>query len=74
MSIQRIREFYNVPAKRGMRVVVDGKPGVIVGSRSDSMHLNVRFDGIDYPLPVHPTWRVEYDVPTSHSNRPEATE
>jgi len=51
-----IRFYYDVPAWPGRRVVVDGKPGVIVGGRD--AYLLVRFaDGV---MPCHPTWRVEY--------------
>ncbi len=62
MSMQRIREYYNVPARRGMRITMDGQPGVIVASDPTSMHLRVRFDGQRHSLRVHPTWRVEYQT------------
>ena len=50
MGMKWVREYYGVPAKRGMRVRVDGRPGVIT---SATHHIFVR-------LYCHPTWRVEY--------------
>jgi hypothetical protein len=58
VSLGYIRDYYQVPAKRFGRVVVDGKPGVIVGARAAS--LSVRFDGERHTTPAHPTWRVTY--------------
>lgn len=40
----RIRDYYGVPAKRGMRIIMNGTLGVIVGASRTSMHLRVRFD------------------------------
>lgn len=53
-----IRSYYGVPAKKGGKVVFDGKPGVITGYRNAS--LLVRLDGEKHSVPVHPTWRMEY--------------
>ncbi|MDT0305085.1 hypothetical protein [Streptomonospora wellingtoniae] len=58
MSAAYVRRTYSVPAKRGMRVTVDGQPGVITSFRGGQ--LNVRLDGQRHPVPAHPTWRVEY--------------
>ena len=67
MSMDYIRRTYNVPAKRGGRVIytdANGKawPGVITAARSG--RLLVRLDD---NLPrsrarakLHPTWQVEY--------------
>ena len=60
MTIKQIREWRNVPAKRGQRVRVDGCPGVITGTRSG--YLQVRFDGMKHSRSCHPTWRFEYEV------------
>ena len=60
MSAERIRQQYNVPAKRGMRITVDGIPGVIVGFDRESLRLRVRLQGIKGIQSAHPTWRVEY--------------
>lgn len=61
-----LRADRNVPARRGMRVVVDGSPGQITSARGG--FLWVRFDaGPRRSLPCHPTWRVEYIVPKGES-------
>lgn len=57
-SAEYVRRYYGVPAKRGMKVAVDGNPGRITGFRD--AHLLVRFDGDRHPSPCHPTWRVDY--------------
>ena len=57
-SFDYIRRTYKVPAARGVRVTVDGRPGVITSGKGG--YVMVRFDGQKRPLPCHPTWRVEY--------------
>jgi hypothetical protein len=52
-----VRRTYGVPARRGLRVTVDGKPGVITRA---THYVFVRFDGTDYSRACHPTWRVDY--------------
>jgi hypothetical protein len=68
MSLQYIRDCYNVPAKRGGRISFRGNDGdndpcepmegVIVGARN--AYLRVRFDGSPRIVSLHPTWMVEY--------------
>lgn len=58
MSAVYVRRYYGVPAKRGMRVTVDGHPGTIASFRS--AYIMVRFDGHKNSKPCHPTWRVTY--------------
>lgn len=58
MTIIAIRKARNVPARRGMRCRVDGKPGVITSARGG--YINVKFDGESFTRPCHPTWRFEY--------------
>lgn len=53
-----IRRRYGVPAKRGLRVVVNGKPGVITATHNQ--YLRVRFDGQRHSVNCHPTWRFDY--------------
>ena len=69
MSAQYVRDYYNVPAKRGMRVTVDGRSGVITGFRNQ--YILVRFDL--YPRSgtwaCHPTWRVTYHLPDGQEDR-----
>lgn len=62
MSAEYVRAYYGVPAKRGMRIVADGKPGKIVGF--DGAHLRVRLDGETHIGNWHPTWRIEYPEAT----------
>lgn len=65
MSASYVRDYYRVPAKRGMRVTVDGKPGRIV--RFPYASLGVRFDGEKFTTPCHPTWRVDYHTTQKES-------
>ena len=58
MTAKYVRDYYGVPAKRGMRIVVDGIPGTIVGF--DDARLRVRLQGVKGIQSAHPTWRVEY--------------
>lgn len=73
MSMQSIRDRYRVPAKRGGRVVVDGRPATITGASRTAEHLMVRLD--DDPRrthPIHPTWHVEYLLePNTGESHPE---
>lgn len=59
-SLDYVRSYYGVPAKRGMRVEVDGKPGRITGG--DGQYLRVRFDGDKRSVRCHPLWRVHYFI------------
>lgn len=58
MSADYVRRTYGVPEKRGGRVVVDGRDGVITSFHD--RRLMVRFDGEPRPVPAHPTWCVRY--------------
>lgn len=53
-----VRHYYKVPAYLDGRVVMDSRPGVIVGF--DGARLLVRFDDSPVTRHVHPTWRVDY--------------
>ena len=57
MSANYIRSTYGVPAKRGMRITIDGRPARIVGF---DHRLRIRFDGERITRSAHPTWRVDY--------------
>lgn len=58
-GMAQVRASRKVPARRGMRVVVDGNPGRIASSNGG--YIFVRFDERPgYSMPCHPTWRVEY--------------
>lgn len=58
MSLEWIRQQYNVPAWKGRGIEFDGKPGRIVGANGP--HLRVRIEGYRYPVTCHPTWRIKY--------------
>ena len=58
MSMAYIRDHYDVPAKRGMEVVAQGRNGRIVGSRG--AYLRIKVDGEKNILSFHPTWKMEY--------------
>jgi hypothetical protein len=58
MSAAYVRGYYKVPAKRGGRVIADGKPGVIVGF--SGQYIRVRLDGEKVARSWHPVWRMEY--------------
>lgn len=60
MSFEYINKSYGVNACVGRRVIVDGEPGIIVGTKN--AHIKVNFDNTkasDYSY-CHPVWRVEY--------------
>ena len=59
MSAEYARRYYGVPAKRGMRVTVEGQPGVIVSF--PGQYIGVRFDGEKITSRCHPTWEVNYE-------------
>lgn len=66
MTMQWIRDYYGVPAKRGGRVEYtpcEGSKdsprfGMIIGVSGP--HLKVRLDGDKNALPYHPTWQLRY--------------
>jgi hypothetical protein len=58
MAFAYIRDRYKVPARRGVRVLYKGRPGVITGCRG--CYIKVRLDGESESGIYHPTWRIEY--------------
>ena len=75
MAMKYIRDTYNVPAKRGGRIVLvlptasnDVRlHGTIIGSSGP--YLRVRFDDKTRGVGnVHPTWHVEYTEPNGVTN------
>lgn len=69
MSMQRIREAYGVPAKRGMVVKLLGEPHVILSASRSALHLMLRPVAGGPRYPAHPTWQIEYpDVEQSQSS------
>jgi hypothetical protein len=67
MSLEYIRMYYGVQAKRGDRVEYtgDGTPklGTISGARG--AHLRIRLDGERRTGLYHPTWEIRY-LPAEH--------
>lgn len=53
-----VRNYFKVPAHLQAAVTVDGDPGTIVGF--SGAYLMVLFEDAVLPVPVHPTWHVEY--------------
>lgn len=58
LSFEYVRRYYGVPAKRGCRVVWDGKPGRLTSGNGH--YVRVLLDGERRPRIVHPTWHMEY--------------
>lgn len=60
MAYEYIRKYYGVNPQVGQRVrVPDGKIGIIQPVEGDPQYLDVRFNGQQHTVPVHPT-DVEY--------------
>lgn len=55
-----VREMYGVPARKDMRVVMDGHEGRIVAG--DGARLLILREGDDQPVSVHPCWRMHYII------------
>ncbi len=57
-----IRKYYNVPAKRGGRIIYKGsgvpKKGTIKSARKG--YLRVLLDGCKHLILLHPTWEIIY--------------
>lgn len=70
MSLAYIRQAYKVPAQEGGRILYTGDPagpraGTIMGAEGG--HLSVELEGDLFPVPLHPTWEVEY-LPSGQTN------
>jgi hypothetical protein len=57
-SFDYVRRYYGVPAGRGVRVTVEGRPGRITSGNGH--YIRVLFDGERRPRICHPTWEVVY--------------
>ncbi len=60
MDFQYVRSTYGVPAEAGRRIVMDGKPGIIVEDRGHHLGVNFDADPIGRIVSVHPTWEMQY--------------
>lgn len=72
MSMQYVRDYYRVPAKRGGRIRYTGdrepRLGTITSARGGS--LRIRLDGEKHAAPYHPTWELEYLTPADREDQP----
>jgi hypothetical protein len=59
-ALQYVRDYYQVPAYKGVRVNVYGKSGVIVGG--DGPYICVKVDGEKRTGNYHPTDGVTYQI------------
>lgn len=68
MSLDYIRRYYGVPAFEGTEITYtwphgERRSGVIVGAYEGAAYLLVSLpDLYDEPVPMHPTWEIEYPV------------
>lgn len=60
MACEYVRNVYNVPAEIGVRVVVNGKPGIIAADRGNYIGVNFDSDKPGVIKNAHPTWEVQY--------------
>ena len=58
MTLKYIRDYYGVPAERGMRVVADGRRAEIRGAKDQ--YLLLRCEDDEKLSVWHPTWRMVY--------------
>jgi hypothetical protein len=61
-EMESLRRYYNVPAKRGARVICTWprpRPGTIMSAREHKLY--IRFDDTGRREgPYHPTWEMQY--------------
>jgi hypothetical protein len=68
VSLEYIRQYYGVAAFKGTEIVYTGERGkrhvgVIVGAWEGYAYLLVSMPTLwDEPVPMHPTWEIEYPV------------
>jgi hypothetical protein len=56
--LQYVRDYYGVPAYKGVKVEAYGKPGVIAGG--EGPHVLIKLDGEKHARPYHPTDGITY--------------
>jgi len=61
-SLEYVRNYYKVPAKKGGRVVAYGKPGVITGGQGQ--YVLIKLDTLKHANPYHPTDGIVYEDST----------
>ena len=60
LNFDYIKKYYGVPACRGLRVLIDGKPGIIAESMGCYIGVLMDSDKPNNIMPYHPTSKVEY--------------
>lgn len=55
-----IRNYYNVPAKRGGRIFYEHKQKYGTIKSASGAYLKIQLDGEKEILPYHPTWKIKY--------------
>jgi hypothetical protein len=77
MSLEYIRQHYGVPAYEGTEITYtwphgQRHGGTIVGAADNgNAHLMVSLPGLyDEPVPMHPTWAIEYPVVVGGGSTP----
>ncbi|TJW49399.1 MAG: hypothetical protein E5X65_33920 [Mesorhizobium sp.] len=62
MSMDWVRTYYGVPAKRGGRVEYtgEGKPELGTICSASNGRLNIRLVRFKHPMPFHPLWELRY--------------
>jgi hypothetical protein len=63
-ELQYIRDYYAVPAYRGVKVNAYGKEGVITGG--DGSYVMIRLEGNAFSRPYHPTDGITYKIEGGH--------
>ena len=58
--LQYVRDYYKVPAYKGVKVTAYGKSGVITGASGP--HVSIRLEGEKSARPYHPTDGIVYNV------------
>lgn len=59
-AMKYIRDTYGVPAKRGARILFQGKPYVILSAKNGRLRIWACPDRIPVIKTIHPTWEVDY--------------
>lgn len=57
-DMEYIRKKYKIPVKRGMKVIAQGRNGIIVGAKNG--YLRIRIESKKNISSFHPTWEIEY--------------
>ena len=58
MSFEKVRKKYGVPAKRGMRVIAYGEPGVLTSATGS--YVRIRLDSLSFSRRYHPVHGISY--------------